>query len=99
MSNKKTKRKKPNPETDVILEFGLNPDDWKIRVHTGKTVFHNPSNCRSYIGVYVNHLPTGKVLESAVRGAFTKKQANDHAINLVRKLLKEMVPKINKRSH
>ena len=75
----KRKKKKVGPATAL----GFDPADWEIDVQVGKSFLYNPTNARSYVGVRVTHLPTGRVKEIGRKGSFTKSEADKVASELV----------------
>jgi len=94
MRNKRTQSKKPKKK-----ELGFDPSEWEIDVHIGKSFLYNPTNARSYVGVRIKHLPSGRMKEAGRKGCFTKAQANDLATELFQQLLASIRPALKGRGY
>lgn len=71
----------------TLGKLGLSEDDWHVDVDVGKPV--GRSSSRSWVGVEITHLPSGRTSAKSARGAFTKQQARLEAMNMISELLAE----------
>ena len=71
----------------TLGKLGLSEDDWRVDVDVGKPV--GRSSSRSWVGVEITHLPSGRTSAKSARGAFTKQQARLEAMNMISELLAE----------
>jgi len=81
---KKRRAKKYADSMDPVRELGLNTSDWQVYSSFGKSFLYNPTNARSYVGVQVTHLPTGREIKTEKKGNFTKTEARRKAFALIK---------------
>lgn len=72
---------------DTLTSLGLSVNEWFVAVDVGKPV--GRASFRSYVGVEVEHLPSGRTFKKSEKGAFTKREARCCAIRLITELFSD----------